>query len=293
MTTYGVICLRKRKGEWEVLMIARLVSYAYSDFVIHRYEWPQKNEEQQKVLQRMFNNMTARERGYISSLSYNHIWFLRWMSDPELNPQILHRSKTFFEKRDVFNKRFVCGNNREKIIAAMAASRNISQMDLYELPKGHGRDTETRLNSALREFEEETHLNRKHIKIIGADGQPIDDDAAGATSAPVGQPIRYDMTAADNLKLYTTYFYVAITDTPIQPSIKMNGTHPIEIADIKWVNVNDDMCKKYRDVLKSAVKRAVSAQSRLYDCADDCCQSELQFCRDESTNCAEHKQRPK
>jgi 8-oxo-dGTP pyrophosphatase MutT (NUDIX family) len=256
--TYGIICLRKRKEKWEGLMVSRLVSYAYSDFVIHRYDWPIKPDDQHKTLQKMFNNMTVRERSYIASLNFNHIWFLRWMSDPELCPQIQYRSKLFAEKQELFRKRFINGNNREKLIKALASSGNISPLDLYEFPKGHHRESESQLISALREFEEETHLKRIHFKLITATGRLYDYSSEESLT-----PIRYDITGADNNQLYTTYFYVAITDTPIQPSVTIDGNHPIEVADIHWVDVHDGICKKYKDILASAVQLAEIAQHQL------------------------------
>jgi 8-oxo-dGTP pyrophosphatase MutT (NUDIX family) len=258
--TYGIICFRpkKDKHKWEIMMVSRLVSYPYSDFIMHRYEWPNNTEAQQKILQTMFNNMTAIERAYIISLNFNNMWFLRWMSDPELNPQISERARIYAEKQEIFKKRFINGNNREKIISAMANSKNISPLDLYEIPKGHPKDGETSLDSAIREFEEETLLKRLHLSFVTPNGDKLSyREVCDMKKDPINilSPIRYDFTAADNHKIYTTYYYIAVTDAPILPSIKIDGIHPIEISDIKWILTDDQILKKYTDILKSAISR--------------------------------------
>lgn len=256
METYGIICLRRRKDIWEGLMMMRLVSYAYSVFINHSYTWPHKHDEQIELLRKLFSNMTAREKGYIASLNFRNMWFLRWLTDPVVTPQIHHRQKAYENKLELFNNRFVEGNEREKISIAISGSANISEIDLYEFPKGHQAAGESRLESALREFEEEIGLKRTQIRILMRDGSlaepmTISDDQKCAK-------YRHDITGADDHKTYTTYFFIAYTTVPIQPSVKIDGTQYIEVADIKWINVDNQIAKKYSDILRSAKNRLES-----------------------------------
>jgi hypothetical protein len=48
---------------------------------------------------------------------------------------------------------------------------------------------------------------------------------------------------------------VGLTETPIQPSVKLDGNHPIEVSDIKWVSITDPIVKKYTDPIRSALAR--------------------------------------
>ena len=34
-------------------------------------------------------------------------------------------------------------------------------------------------------------------------------------------------------------------DAPILPSIKIDGMHPIEVSDIKWISTDDQMNETY------------------------------------------------
>jgi 8-oxo-dGTP pyrophosphatase MutT (NUDIX family) len=161
----------------------------------------------------------------------------------------------YTEKYELFKKRYINGNGRERINQALRNSSNINETDLYELPKGHQNECEMELDGAVREFEEETSLKIKHVRFVSPDGNRYEYEKVRAHSRDFLQPIRHEFTAPDNHQLYTTYFYVAITDTPIRPSIKIDGIHPIEIADIAWVSVNNSIVKKYTDVLRDAIKR--------------------------------------
>lgn len=157
VSSFGVACVRKNPdtGCYEVLMIKKRHTYAFIEFIRGVYD-PYKHRD----LEYMFDCMTITEKSLIQTRSFSTLWNYCngepvKSSDRSIYSRACRKYAQLLEQDGVLQKLL---NNTKN--AAL----------LWEIPKGRSNKKETPLTSAIREFEEETGLDKDSYRILFDEG---------------------------------------------------------------------------------------------------------------------------
>jgi 8-oxo-dGTP pyrophosphatase MutT (NUDIX family) len=178
ITSYGVIVFRKMEKikeleklekleeleEKEYLMIRRKDSFGFVDFI--RGKYIQHNIDQ---LKNIFNEMSSSERERIRTNNFDTLWRQMWHEVPT--------SIQFKNEESISQKKFdtlknglqIEVDNHCEILSLellITESTTLWNETEWEFPKGRRNYQEKDLECALREFEEETGINKHDLTII-------------------------------------------------------------------------------------------------------------------------------
>jgi 8-oxo-dGTP pyrophosphatase MutT (NUDIX family) len=162
ITSYGIILFRFCDKRIQYLMIRRKDSFGYIDFI--RGKYVPNNHEQ---LRNIFNEMSILEREKILTLDFETLWKTMWGIE-DLSNQYKGEEISSQKKFDLLKNGLQMGANNDTV--SLETLINESETNWketeWEFPKGRRNYQEKDLDCALREFEEETGLSKKEIKII-------------------------------------------------------------------------------------------------------------------------------
>jgi 8-oxo-dGTP pyrophosphatase MutT (NUDIX family) len=205
--SYGIALTKKNKitNKYEILFIKKRSSYAFISFTKGIYF--NFND-----IKKLFNLMTMNEKLTILSLDFNYIWFTCFLNYPIIT------DKKYIKSSKKFDKFFIINNNIN-IKQLIAESKNVEL--IWEIPKGYCDKNETPINSAIREFYEETNIHKSKYKILWDVG-----------------PVSY--TFSDNNVFYNYIYYVAIMlDGSYIPKISyLSHSMLNETIDIKFLSTD-------------------------------------------------------
>ena len=214
ITSIGIICVRKNKdnGEYEYLMICRKDSLGFIDFMRGKYNIHNKNH-----LLQIINEMTLEEKNKLLDKDFETLWTEIWHN----NYGIKYRNEKFNseQKFNLLKKR---SDNEDHIslYSLIKESKTKWREPEWELPKGRRNYKEKDIDTALREFEEETGIHRSNIKII-QNIVPYDEIFTGS-----------------NLKSYRQRYFIATLDR----EVSLDNYQMCEVSNIKWIpysKIND------------------------------------------------------
>tara|TARA_B110000908_G_C10231157_1_gene440668 strand:+ start:1168 stop:1926 length:759 start_codon:yes stop_codon:yes gene_type:complete len=215
------IILYDKSGK-NVLLVQKRHSYAYTDFVMGKY---QKNNR--RTLLASMNNMTIHEKLLLKSLNFEMMWYHLFLSSEKTSLYYRCLAKftnSFLSKNIKFFKSILNGSTRS--------------IDLiWEPPKGRISGDESNLSCAIRELKEETGILLNSYQMV--------------KSKKIKKAI-----IIDNIK-YVIYYYVAKCREDIRPTYSINNpTQAIEIAGSKWVPVKDlHMMTMINDIKQSVISK--------------------------------------
>jgi 8-oxo-dGTP pyrophosphatase MutT (NUDIX family) len=165
ITSYGIVLFRSSIQGIQYLMIRRKDSFGYIDFI--RGKYTQNNLEH---LQSMFDEMTIDERNKIATNEFNVLWKMMWGLEDTTGLSSQYKTEEVISQKkfDILKQGLPIGPNGEIVniynLIENATTRWVETE--WEFPKGRRNFQEKDLDCALREFEEETGLSKKNIKII-------------------------------------------------------------------------------------------------------------------------------
>lgn len=165
-TSYGIILFRLNHEKIpELLMIRRKDTFGYIDFVRGKYSVTNKFQ-----IQKCIDEMTLEEKQRIITLPFSTLWFDLW-SRPISN--------TYKSEEAISSKKFeilrsigvvttnATGNDTTTSLVDMVHNSHTAwRQQEWEFPKGRRNFRENDIDCALREFEEETGINRKSIAVL-------------------------------------------------------------------------------------------------------------------------------
>ncbi len=201
-TSYGIILVKRNKNEYSVVCVEKRHTYQFTNFTNGNIS---PNITEREIVEQ-FDTMTVSEKLKIHDFRNDF--------------QTLYKSAW----RDISNGKYnYARNNFQKIAKTfclynLCRKSNKNGRPIWEIPKGHKRFTEDDLTCAVREFTEETNIQRSSYKIIPS------------------KKITYKFT--DDGEEYTYVYYVAFTKRQnINLKINIKNEHQInEINDIRWIN---------------------------------------------------------
>ena len=245
ITSYGIITFRSSLEGIQLLMIRRKDSFGYIDFIRGKYTL---NNLGHLII--MINEMSLEEKEKILTCSFETLWTEMWH---ETNLQFKgeeYLSKKKFEslKDGIFydDNQFIT----LKDIVEMSNTR-WSETE-WEFPKGRRNPKEKDLECALREFEEETGINKKYITVI-ENVLPFE-----------------EMFIGSNHKSYKHKYYLAFIEKSKDMNDEMNlqNYQKTEVSKLEWKTIDHclESIRPYhlekRDIIQNINK--VLQEYRLY-----------------------------
>lgn len=137
--SYGVACFRKIDGVWNMLLVERRITSAFTDFILH----PSTDIT-------LFRGMNRYEKYLISSTNWKRVY--------EFSEMKIHGYNEFLRKVTT-----IPVNTLKEVIAHTSEWKYPN----IEIPKGKSNGREKPYDVAIREFEEETGLSRDNYHVLG------------------------------------------------------------------------------------------------------------------------------
>jgi 8-oxo-dGTP pyrophosphatase MutT (NUDIX family) len=206
-TSYGIICTRFTGKEYEFLMIKRRTSYAFTNFVLGKYSI--KNENKNTVFSKvheLFSQMTVEEKSLIIYGNFDVLYYTAFcLSKLDITDK---KMILFYEK---CKQKFELYFSPQILKNLCVGTSSINHT--WDFPKGRQGVEESTLESAVREFEEETSYNSKNYTLVDKD------------------PLILEFKSDVNYK-YILYF--AYTDKIISAPYRICN----EISDLAWFSAS-------------------------------------------------------
>jgi 8-oxo-dGTP pyrophosphatase MutT (NUDIX family) len=200
-------------GKLQVLMIKRKDSLRFVEFVRGKY-----NVKDIEYIKTIINNITPAERELILTKTFPELWQHVWGTS---NPR---NYRNDFEQSQIkFNElRAIPGATKTLLEEIVESAPVVWTEPEWGFPKGRRNSTESDLDCAIRETEEETGLLRSQMGIFDS-LDPLNETFYG-----------------DNKVYYSHKYYLALAKTHVDLQVnKMNPHMSREIGDIRWVDLDD------------------------------------------------------
>ena len=212
ITSVGIIIFNNDDIEnIKYLMIRRRDSLGYVDFM--RGKYPLLNK---RYLLNIINEMTLDEKERINKYDFNYLWNELWgdyVGNQYKNEEKTSKEKFNLLKNGIRNKDIFY--NLESLINESSNKWNEPE---WGFAKGRRNYQEKDLNCALREFEEETGINKNKIKLI-QNLFPFEEIFTGS-----------------NFKSYKHKYYLAYMDK--DEDIFLNYQKS-EVSKVSWYSLDD------------------------------------------------------
>ena len=223
---------RKKRKKWEglekikYLLVKRKYSFAFVEFMRGRY-----NLMDRKYITTLFNKMTLFERCILINNDFKKLWNKLWSKNTKFkksNSNIFNKASV---KYYILKNGFILqkDNSLCKMSEIMKDCTNNYKSSEWYFPKGRRNINENSIQSALREFEEETNIKKECININTDMGEFI------------------ETHVSYNNREYRAYFYVAKLESDINDLnlFERNSYQKNEIGYIDWFSY-DECIKKFR-----------------------------------------------
>lgn len=208
IVSYGVICYRETQDKTvEYLVIKRLNSFAFTDFIRGRY-----HHDDLPYISLLLSRMTILEHEYINTLPFDILWARLWKQN------ITKHCKEYEMCKNIYNTML-----KRNLLELIKQNKAVYDDSEWGFPKGKRNVKEMSIECAKREFEEETGVSST---LILMDGE---------------EPVVENFTNINN-KSYRSIYYTAkyIGNQDIALSVdQTNANQCTEIEDLCWVKYED------------------------------------------------------
>ena len=214
ITSLGSIAFRICNNKIEYLMICRKDTLGFIDFMRGKYTLTNKD-----YIMNMLKQMTTAEKCKLNTSTFEQLWNGIWGNVNVVNQyrteEISSKSKFNHLKQGVQYK-----SNKFSLSEMIEESNQYTIWNEPEwgFPKGRRNYNESDLDCALREFNEETGIDMKSIKLID-NIFPFEEIFTGS-----------------NYKSYKHRYYLAEIDKTIQPKNKFQET---EVSSLIWTTFDN------------------------------------------------------
>lgn len=216
ITSYGIILFRSSDQGLQYLMIRRKNSFGYIDFI--RGKYIQNNLEH---LQIMFNEMSMEEREQIRTNNFERLWKMMWgIQDSGHQTQFRGEEQASQKKFEALKNGLPIGINGEILTLDDIIKNSHTRWTEteWEFPKGRRNFQEKDLDCALREFEEETGISKKTVKIV-ENVLPFE-----------------EMFLGSNHKSYKHKYFLGYTENNHN---NLNNYQQTEVSKIEWKTLEE------------------------------------------------------
>jgi len=236
LLSYGLCCFKKIDDNIKFLMVKRRNTYTYIEFLRGMYDILDID-----YLQKMFTKMSIDEKKKILDKDFKTLWNDLWLIENNL------KNKNEFYKGIIkFNilKNGYYNDKEKKEISLKYLIDNSEKnykMEEWYFPKGKKEilinEVETDIETSLREFCEETNIDKELIKIHE-------------------NKILEELHLGSNNKYYKTIFYLSeylsddLNDVINKFKNFKSSFQKTEIGNIKWIDISE-LKNYFRDYEKS------------------------------------------
>ena len=231
----GVIGYLYNKNIIKLLMIRRKDSIGYTDFIRGKYNLTIKS------LLNIINIMTEDEKKKILDCDFKKLWIDLWIY--KSNRFENEYNQAFNKNLNLLKNGIIDNNNNTLLLKDIIKLSDKKYTELeWGFPKGKRNKNEKDMDVALREFREETNIDKEYYNLINI--KPLVEDYIGT-----------------DLKKYRHIYYLAKlnNNTPIELDNK-NNYQKTEISKIKLLDLNSAISlirpynKERIDIVKSVLK---------------------------------------
>lgn len=197
---------KKDEVEIKYLLCQRRDTIEYTDFLRGRYTLSN--------LKTYISLLTEDERNRILNYSFSDLWYDLWVNHhTKLYKEIYPKAKTRFD------------TNFELVKNMISDSRAIVKEPVWGFPKGKQNSRESDINTAIREFKEESKLPIGYKNIVNI-------------------PPAIETFKGSNGKMYSTFYYIAHTSHKHHfKRVVLDGirkdTISEEISNLCWVTLEE------------------------------------------------------
>lgn len=213
--SFGVILtqVNPRTSRPEAILVRGRYSYEYSEFVHGRYS--RKNI---RAVEALFSAMSINERLTIYSLDFEKMWYLIWLTTTN-QEELYHRKHAKFQSTWMQND---CGKRLRELIMTSQTTPTPLRQDggvRWEFPKGKRQSKhEPDINCAIREFKEESGIDKRDYQILPGFKRRI---------SYVHMGVRY-----------VNVYYVAVARRTLRPSLDLRAlVQAAEVSEVRWMDI--------------------------------------------------------
>lgn len=288
--SYGLALCRynsKKNNCIEILSIKKRFTYCYFSFIHGFYGNKNIRNDYRNFayIKYLFDNMSFQEKLTILSMNYGNMWWHIWLNNPEKGigmfdnisnkilmaekninlqneadgknyiAQSVNDYKIYFKKKNKFEKKFLHDGGR-RLHEIINNSKNCDS--IWEIPKGAKNSKETDLDTAIREFAEETLIAAENYSLL-YHAKPV------------------ILTYKDNGVIYKHIYFLAelneygyANKQVMNPKLNFKSYSQLsEVADIRWlstsyINMIDMNNKSKKNMLK--LYRGVIERFKTHKC---------------------------
>jgi 8-oxo-dGTP pyrophosphatase MutT (NUDIX family) len=213
ITSIGVIAFRANNNNLEYLLIRRVHSLGFADFIAGKYPLYNKN-----YLLNIINEMTNDEKEMLLTKDFDELWKSVW---GEKNSIQYRGDEKISRSKYISLKLGITINMQEYNLKSLIdeSVTNWSETE-WGFPKGRRNFQEKDLHCAMREFEEETGYNTNELTIV-QNLIPYEEIFTGS-----------------NYKSYKHKYYVAFMNNN-NTNEMIEDRKNYEVDKIAWYNYND------------------------------------------------------
>ena len=193
------------------LLAQRKHSYGFVDFVRGKYR-----VDNIDGINLIFQNMTPDEIKKVETLTFDELWVDMWNNDQEKMANIKREYNISLSKYNQLKTDTELDANLDFYIKNV---KSLYQINEWGFPKGRKNRNESNRDCAIREFEEETNIDRSKFNVIDS----ID-------------PIEENFIGTNGLKYRNVYYIAELKE---RSELSVNGNN--EINQINFFNYNDSV----------------------------------------------------
>ena len=163
ITSFGIIVFRMKDSIPQYLMIRRKDTLGYIDFMRGKYSAYNKY-----YIMNMIMQMTVDEKNKLITNDFDKLWLELWGTSSSVLNQYKSEEVSSKEKFNLLKEGVYTKLGFYNMTQLIEESKKYASWDEPEwgFPKGRRNYQEKDLDCALREFEEETGISKKDIKVV-------------------------------------------------------------------------------------------------------------------------------
>jgi ADP-ribose pyrophosphatase YjhB (NUDIX family) len=220
--SYGVILVSQEEDKNKILMIQRKDSLCYIDFLRGKY-----NINNISYILNLCNHFNSNEKENIIKYSFDELWSELWKYNKNLKSHVKNEYKIGKDKFLTLQKGFTKNNQWITLDYFYKNITTTYKTSEWEFPKGRRNENEKNKECAIREFEEETNLDKSDYQLF-SNVYPISEEYYGE----------------NNIKYKHVYYLGVINDVSKEVGIDQLNKHQMsEISDIQWVTKEEGYSK--------------------------------------------------
>lgn len=235
--SYGIILYHKYHNNTKIVLIERRNSISYIEFLRGKYDI--NNNE---YIQTLIDRMNITEKKLLLENDFDILWKNLWVNLDNIN----NRIKKEYEKSKI-NFYYL---KKTKLLKLINNSKTNYTENEWEIPKGRRNNKEKNKLCAIREFQEETNIQKKNYKII--------ENVA---------PLIEEYKGINNVN-YKHIYYIAKIDKYEDLKIDLtNHNQILEVNSIKWLSKNEclEKIRNYNKEKMNVIKQFFSFIENIND----------------------------